>query len=355
MKVVLDLLQNYQHNVFDEQNAHKIIGGEWMPKLYIILKERGLELITGYDYIQQGKYSHKDLLLSEGLTPLTNKLISKGIKPWIVFSGESPNVDWRFYLFLKKNTLKYEYAMVFPGFREKIHSSTKFIPLYWPVERRNIHSLPIQKKCILKSIVMIASNKKQVSIVRKSNLKAKIKKQWISIITTKKFLLPLKDLYAFRMQGIIFFSQNNNFKLFGKGWNIQNNLSLEEKSAISILNPIEVDNKFIILSEHTFCICFENCSYPGYITEKIFDCFISSNIPIYYGAPDISVYIPEGTFIDMRKFNNFNDLNEFINGLSFNEIMTYFDNISNFLNSESFKKFDVKQFSTRIINSLVIA
>ena len=40
----------------------------------------------------------------------------------------------------------------------------------------------------------------------------------------------------------------------------------------------------------------------GYITEKIFDSFAAWCVPVYWGASNVTDYIPEGCFIDRRKF-----------------------------------------------------
>lgn len=32
-----------------------------------------------------------------------------------------------------------------------------------------------------------------------------------------------------------------------------------------------------------YSICPENCKIPGYFTEKVIDCFLTGNVPIYYG------------------------------------------------------------------------
>lgn len=52
-----------------------------------------------------------------------------------------------------------------------------------------------------------------------------------------------------------------------------------------------------IYSEYKFIICFENSKTDGYITEKIFNVFLSGSIPIYDGAPNITDYIVSGSFI----------------------------------------------------------
>ena len=52
-----------------------------------------------------------------------------------------------------------------------------------------------------------------------------------------------------------------------------------------------------LYSQYKFIICFENSKTPGYITEKIFNVFLSKSIPIYDGAPDIGDFISNRSYI----------------------------------------------------------
>ena len=52
-----------------------------------------------------------------------------------------------------------------------------------------------------------------------------------------------------------------------------------------------------LYSQYKFIICFENSKTPGYITEKIFNVFLSKSIPIYDGAPDIGDFISDHSYI----------------------------------------------------------
>jgi hypothetical protein len=70
------------------------------------------------------------------------------------------------------------------------------------------------------------------------------------------------------------------------------------------------------MSNYKFAVCFENVSYPGYVTEKIIDCLVAGVIPLYSGAPDVTDFIPENTFINMRPFNSFQRLDEYMQNLS---------------------------------------
>ena len=57
--------------------------------------------------------------------------------------------------------------------------------------------------------------------------------------------------------------------------------------------------KHEFLKNYKFCICYENESSDGYVTEKLLHAKAAGCIPIYWGAPDVSRdFAPEG-FIDL--------------------------------------------------------
>ena len=66
---------------------------------------------------------------------------------------------------------------------------------------------------------------------------------------------------------------------------------LKDKSCYNSVELIQ------IYSQYKFIICFENSKTDGYVTEKIFNVFLSGSIPIYDGAPNITDYIVPGSFI----------------------------------------------------------
>lgn len=56
-----------------------------------------------------------------------------------------------------------------------------------------------------------------------------------------------------------------------------------------------------LFNQYKFIICFENSHTEGYITEKIFNVFLSKSIPIYDGAPNITEYIVSGSYIPFNR------------------------------------------------------
>lgn len=69
-------------------------------------------------------------------------------------------------------------------------------------------------------------------------------------------------------------------------------------------------SKLLFLNDYKFNIAFENSDVPGYITEKLSDCYLANTVPIYWGSSaDISPYPKES----MICANDYNSIDELIN------------------------------------------
>ena len=58
------------------------------------------------------------------------------------------------------------------------------------------------------------------------------------------------------------------------------------------------------LNDYMFQITIENAKRQNYFADKIYDCFVTATVPIYWGAPNI------GDFFDERGILSFNHPNE---------------------------------------------
>jgi len=110
--------------------------------------------------------------------------------------------------------------------------------------------------------------------------------------------------------------------------------------------------KLVINNQFNFSICFENSSINGYITEKLFDCFFSKCVPIYFGAPNIKSYIPEDCFIDKNDFDNYNDLYFFIKNMNYSKYLSYLNAVDIFLKSKAVLQFTTSNYVNNIISNL---
>ena len=108
------------------------------------------------------------------------------------------------------------------------------------------------------------------------------------------------------------------------------------------------------LQKFKFSICYENVyGLNGYITEKIFDSMFAGCVPIYWGAENITSYVPEECFIDRRDFNNTESLYNFLKTVDENAYIDYQTSISNYLKSDKFKKFSNEYFVEHIATDIL--
>jgi len=163
------------------------------------------------------------------------------------------------------------------------------------------------------------------------------------------------ELYSLRRMIINWFDKFNpkDFELWGYGWDKFSYL-VKGRTIFQMKKPKKLipwsyqgvtKNKFETLSQFKFSICFENTNKVNdYISEKIFDAFIAQNVPIYFGAPNISEIIPKECFIDYRDFNSFEDLYLHLKNMSDDEYLKYIAAINQYMKSSKVQKFSLKNW-----------
>jgi len=153
------------------------------------------------------------------------------------------------------------------------------------------------------------------------------------------------EIYTERRKAIQYFNQYpSQFDLYGPGW---------EKEKYSTYCGI-VDSKIDALRRYKFSFCYENTvGMNGYITEKIFDCFLAGVIPVYLGAPNILEEVPANCFIDKRNFATYKDLHNYLLSISEEEFTSYIENIRLYLASEKAKAYTCDNFARTITAALL--
>lgn len=71
-----------------------------------------------------------------------------------------------------------------------------------------------------------------------------------------------------------------------------------------------VESKRKYCSGFKFSIAYENCNMPGYITEKLIDCYLSNTVPIYCGSLGEVAPYPKESMICVDDFASFDELIE---------------------------------------------
>ena len=153
------------------------------------------------------------------------------------------------------------------------------------------------------------------------------------------------EQYSLRIQAMADLSKLGVVDLYGKGWNRWWSRSAfwlpywKNFRALMSIYKGECTSKFEVLQNYEFCLCFENMSMDGYITEKIFDCLYAGTIPLYMGAPDILEYIPEDVFVDCRKYSTWKEMWEDVAMMPAEKIEAMKIAGRSFLQSDDAKKF----------------
>jgi hypothetical protein len=174
------------------------------------------------------------------------------------------------------------------------------------------------------------------------------------------------DLYVERINTIRWYEKHapDKFGLYGMGWGKPtptfNFLGKAKRPFIRLGSRLfgykpfpsykgEVRDKGEIMRRSKFSYCYENNrGISNYITEKIFDCFLSGCVPIYWGADNVQDYIPVDCFIDRRDFKDSAAVHEFLLSVSPKDYARYQSNIVRFLNSESATMFSSEFFVSTI-------
>jgi hypothetical protein len=167
------------------------------------------------------------------------------------------------------------------------------------------------------------------------------------------------ELYLERLQAINHFARHNDFDLYGPGWDrfrTQPEQQVGKQIARSWRGPIGYQSnpydKRNLIAQYRFYLCFENTAFPGYLTEKLFDCFFSGVIPVYLGDPDIHQRVPQGTFIDVRQFGSYQELDEYLQSVTPAIARDYLDAARQFLESDAFQPFTADGLAEAIATSL---
>lgn len=152
-----------------------------------------------------------------------------------------------------------------------------------------------------------------------------------------------RSLYPERRKVIAFFAGiPGEFDLFGPDW-----------AGYEAWNGY-VASKWETLKNYKFTFCYENfANQRGYITEKIFDSMVAGSVPIYWGADNITDYIPKECFIDRRAFSSETDLYDCIKNMDRVRYEAYLEAIRDFFKSPQAQLFSSEYFIKTMMSEIL--
>ncbi len=221
----------------------------------------------------------------------------------VLFMWEPPNVLHKMY----KKEVTAHFSRIYT-WHDDLVDNVQFFKFHYPVLRPMVESVvPFEEK---KLCTLVARH-----------------------LTCKR----KNSLYKEREAAIAFFEKvDPHFAFYGHGW--------DPAKWKSYRGP--VDDKIGTLRQYRFSICYENSrDLPGYITEKMFDCFAAGNVPIYWGASNIAAYVPSDCFIDRRDFATLEALYKRIQSMAEVEYNGYLERIRAYLKSDRAQLFSQEAFA----------
>jgi hypothetical protein len=295
------------------------------------------------DYVISNNLEIKDaFIITEILTPWTKELTKRGAKRHIILCMETPSFAWKFYANLNKITSQYKYSFLFSGSKFKVSDDTIFVPTIFP-----------QPDFIENSSFSNSwENRSHFTLINSNQIRRVYKPLHILYSLFDKSLRS--EIYTLRLKLIHFFHKTGKFDLYGRNWDkkIYGIPYKYYKAALSVYKG-SVEDKISTMSNYRFALCVENIVYPGYITEKIFDCLFAGCIPIYYGAPDIQEYIPKNCYIDYREFKNNYELDYYLQNFDSTKYNEFHKNISNFLHSTNFNEYTCRSYAEKLFKTII--
>jgi hypothetical protein len=327
----------------------------WMH-LRSILAEHGIRLAT-LDVLEREGGDLRGLpFISQGWNEDARRCLERGGFPAVMFSWESPIVIWEVYGDLPRLGRIFHEILLLPGAVDRVPRS-RFTPMLVPRHREPLSATPWAGR---KYLVMVNSRHLPEPVSLLSLIAAVLARVFSPGRTARagirRQLVCMRDrelcreLYSERLRAIRSLSAFDDFDLYGRGWDRSDG---RDRQIDLRRYRGEVDDKLGTMCGYRFALAIENASFPGYISEKIFDCFFAGCIPVYYGAPDIERYIPSRTFVDLRRFKSYRELDEHLRSITVPEAEEYRAAARSFLDSPLYEPFDHRHVARSIASAFL--
>lgn len=96
-----------------------------------------------------------------------------------------------------------------------------------------------------------------------------------------------------------FFQTLSEYKKIDSGGPLFNNIGY-----IIPRGEESVAAKMKFLNDYKFNLCFENSSYPGYATEKLYEAYMGGTVPIYWGSTTIDCDFNSKAFLNWHDYQD---------------------------------------------------
>lgn len=354
-KIVAIGLDTHLHEYpwIDGFHCDKYPGSCFFKKFREILEAAGAELRPGREVLQElldGTLGANNVSLLQFEESLTGKkLLTLGVAPSLLLNLESPLFVTDLYLNLKQQSKHFNTCLGLWTPSHEENESQNMVSARFP-SYSNEHRLTrstgqplfdgiadFEEKRLAS---MVVSNKYWRRVGIQHFIRNLVKSSLVGSQPYKRNQIRRRSLHDTRLELISFFWKRSLIDVWGSGWDGRKlpfpfNFDRTLKTFKTEPLPFGGNAKIRAMANYRFALVVENTRHPGYVTEKIFDAFISGTVPIYWGAPDIEKFVPADCFINGSKFPSLSDLEHFMLTMSEPEHQALVANAESFLSSPS--------------------
>lgn len=181
-----------------------------------------------------------------------------------------------------------------------------------------------------------------------------------------------RDQYQARVRILEWYERHApaDFHLYGRGWErpaalpgrwgrVRNQVRKLLTRVLPAKSPYAtwrgpVADKIELLTRARFCLAHENCrDLPGYVTEKLFDCFRAGCVPVYVGPREIAELVAPDCFVDGRAFATPAALHDHLRSIDDDRYRRYQESIRHFLASPSARCFSQQHFAETVVTEIL--
>jgi hypothetical protein len=306
----------------DKAWSYRFPGSGWLTCLYQLADEAGMDVVSGdvaLAHVAAHKWNAQDVhVIQEMTSAVASKLLDAGAIPFLITCLEAPLYAPFFYDQVERVADNFRYSLGF-GFAQGEYGTASRInlpfrfPSFYLTDMRELRTWEDRKK-----VVLVAANKyrsKRIYRPGRLSLMSMLRQAksagWQCISPAYRLAL-VASLHDQRLAAIEHFAAHHDLALYGSGWDDLKALPASWGDRLQgVLNDQYqgiCQNKLETISLYRYAVSYENMILPGYVTEKIIDCFVAGTVPLYLGAPDVDTLIPAQSFIDMRNFESFTQL-----------------------------------------------
>jgi hypothetical protein len=325
----------------------------WL-QVHTLVLEHGLRLVTADRVLADKLDPARVLLIATDWTNAARHAVRQGARPAVLVSFEPPVVAWWLYYHLARVSALFPHTFMYEGARERVAPTTRFHPLFSPLPcpPPRPTGLPWTSRRFMVAVNDNHAMPRARDLARWFDRPRELSPE--RVLAGLRYRPVARERYQARLRAFEAFSTHEDFDLYGKGWDQRHpavDAELHEAAVHAFRGPAH--DRLALLARYRFALIYENTRFPGYVSDRILQCFSARCIPIYSGAPDVAQYVPPSAFIDVRQFQTFPELERFLVLTTEDDARRYVDAAHAFLISPRFESWCVERFARDVVDALL--